>query len=63
MLTSGVLFQHKKKTPQSKMQVGSIQCEQEQAIKIKICLVCDLYTLASLLNHEFRLKVVISFAF
>lgn len=62
MLTSGVLFQHRKKTPQAKLQVGSIQCEQEQAIKIKICLLCDLYTLASLLNHEFGLKVVISFA-
>ena len=63
MLTSGVLFQRRKKTPQSKMQVGGgIQCEQEQAIKIKICLSCNLYTLASFLKHEFCVKVVISFA-
>lgn len=44
------------------MQVGGIQCEQEQAIKIKICPLCNLYTLASLLKHEFCVKVVISFA-
>ena len=48
MLTSGVLFQRRKKIPQLKMQVGSIQCEQEQAIKIKICLLCNFYALASL---------------
>ena len=47
MLTSGVLFQRRKKTPQTKMQVGSIQYEQERAIKIKICLLCNLYAMAS----------------
>ena len=62
MLTSGVLFQRRKKTSPSKMQGGGIQCEQEQTIKIKICLLCNLYTLASLLNHEFDVKVVIYFA-
>lgn len=40
------------------MLVESIQFEQEQVIKITICLLCgNLYVVAFLLNHEFRLKI------